>query len=164
MITGDIVGTGFFYNKTMFDKVGAKVPETWAEFATVQQALKDAKMIPMSISMDLATAASVSTASWTTRIIQDVMYDKKMSSHQVHHRPGGAHLEARREPAAAGDGARHHGRPLRRHRSGMEGDAAHHEGLVAVLERGFLGLAWPRDVYRLWATKARRRWPGREAG
>jgi ABC-type glycerol-3-phosphate transport system substrate-binding protein len=78
MITGDIVGTGLFYNKAMFEKVGAKVPETWAEFGAVQQALKDAKIIPMSMSMDLAGGVQL-YGSWSTRIIQDVMYDKKMS-------------------------------------------------------------------------------------
>jgi raffinose/stachyose/melibiose transport system substrate-binding protein len=78
MITGDIVGTGLFYNKTLFDSLGLAVPETWAEFAEVQQALKDAGNIPLSISMDLAGGVQL-YGSWSTRIIQDVMYDQKMA-------------------------------------------------------------------------------------
>jgi raffinose/stachyose/melibiose transport system substrate-binding protein len=79
MITGDIVGTGFFYNKTEFDKLGLKIPETWEEFTTVQQAIKDDGMIPVSISMDLGGGVQL-YGSWTTRIFQDVLYDKRMSS------------------------------------------------------------------------------------
>jgi len=79
MITGDIVGTGLFYNKAMFEKAGIKkVPDTWAEFTTAQQALKDAKFTPVSMSMDLSGGVQL-YGSWSTRIIQDVMYDKKMS-------------------------------------------------------------------------------------
>jgi ABC-type glycerol-3-phosphate transport system substrate-binding protein len=79
MITGDIVGTGFFYNKTEFDKLGLEVPENYEEFTEVQKALKDDGMIPVSISMDLAGGVQL-YGSWTTRIIQDVLYDKRMSS------------------------------------------------------------------------------------
>lgn len=78
MITGDIVGTGLFYNKTMFDKLGLKVPETWQEFDEVQKALKDSGSIPLSISMDLAGGVQL-YGSWSTRIVQDVMYDHKMA-------------------------------------------------------------------------------------
>ncbi|NOZ28455.1 MAG: carbohydrate ABC transporter substrate-binding protein [Chloroflexi bacterium] len=77
MITGDIVGTGFFYNKNMFEEIGADVPETWAEYEQVQQALKEAGHIPMSISMDLAGGVQL-YGSWSTREVQDVMYDRKM--------------------------------------------------------------------------------------
>ncbi len=77
MITGDIVGTGFFYNKTMFDEVGVKVPETWVDFEKIEQALKDAKHTPVAMSMDLAGGVQL-WGSWCTRIIQDVLYDKKM--------------------------------------------------------------------------------------
>jgi ABC-type glycerol-3-phosphate transport system substrate-binding protein len=78
MITGDIVGTGFFYNKSRFDKLGLKMPTTWKEFIAVQQALKDDGTFPMSISYEL-TGGTPLYGSWSTRIIQDVMYDKKMS-------------------------------------------------------------------------------------
>jgi len=79
MITGDLVGTGVFYNKTMFEAAGiTAVPETWTEFEEVQKALKDAGHIPVSISMDLAGGVQL-YGSWSTRIIQDVMYDHKMT-------------------------------------------------------------------------------------
>ncbi len=79
MITGDLVGTGVFYNKTMFEAAGiTKVPETWTEFEEVQKTLKDAGHIPVSISMDLAGGVQL-YGSWSTRIIQDVMYDHKMA-------------------------------------------------------------------------------------
>jgi raffinose/stachyose/melibiose transport system substrate-binding protein len=78
MLTGDIVGTGFFYNKSMFDKLGLKVPGTWKEFEEVMKALKDSGTIPVSISMDLAGGVQL-YGSWSTRIIQDVMYDHKMA-------------------------------------------------------------------------------------
>jgi raffinose/stachyose/melibiose transport system substrate-binding protein len=77
MITGDIVGTGFFYNKSMMDELGLQVPDTWADFAKVQQAIKDSGKIPMSMSMDLAGGVQL-WGSWSTREIQDVVYDKKM--------------------------------------------------------------------------------------
>jgi ABC-type glycerol-3-phosphate transport system substrate-binding protein len=76
-ITGDIVGTGFFYNKTLFDKLGLKVPETWKDFDVVQKAIKDDGVIPVATSMDMAGGVQL-YGSWSTRIIQDVMYDKKM--------------------------------------------------------------------------------------
>ena len=78
MITGDIVGTGLFYNKSMFDELGLAVPTTWAEFAEAQQAIKDAGHIPLSISMDLAGGVQL-YGSWSTRIVQDVLYDHKMA-------------------------------------------------------------------------------------
>ncbi len=77
MITGDIVGTGFFYNQDMFDKLGLKVPETWKEFEVVEKAIKDSGVTPISISFDLSGGTQL-WGSWSTRIIQDVMYDKKM--------------------------------------------------------------------------------------
>ena len=72
MITGDLVGTGFFYNKTLFDKLGLKVPEIWKDFDAAQKAIKDAKVTPVSISMDLAGGVQI-YGSWTTSIIQDVL-------------------------------------------------------------------------------------------
>lgn len=79
MITGDLVGTGVFYNKSMFEAAGiTKVPETWKEFEEVQKALQDKGNIPLATSMDLAGGVQL-YGSWTTRIIQDVMYDHKMA-------------------------------------------------------------------------------------
>ncbi|GHU67069.1 sugar ABC transporter substrate-binding protein [Clostridia bacterium] len=43
-----LVTTGpiFFYNKTLYDELGLKAPETWAELASNSQAIFDAKGIP----------------------------------------------------------------------------------------------------------------------
>lgn len=78
MITGDIVGTGIFYNKNAFDEVGITVPDTWKEFLDCQAKLKTAGYTPFSISMDL-TGGVQQYGSWCTREIQDVLYDSKMS-------------------------------------------------------------------------------------
>ncbi len=40
---------GVYYNKDLFEQVGASVPSTWAEFMTVCQMLKDAGIAPMSL-------------------------------------------------------------------------------------------------------------------
>lgn len=78
MITGDIVGTGIFYNKDAFKKVGIAVPTIWDEFLKAQAKLKTGGYIPFSISMDLAGGVQL-WGSWSTREIQDVLYDHKMS-------------------------------------------------------------------------------------
>jgi len=77
MITGDIVGTGMFYNKNAFAKAGVGVPNTWKEFLDAQAKLKTAGYIPFSISMDLAGGVQL-WGSWCTREVQDVLYDSKM--------------------------------------------------------------------------------------
>ena len=78
MITGDLVGTGMFYNKTLFEKLGIQPPATWKEYTEAMQAIKDDGIIPLASSMDLAGGVQL-YGSWSTRIIQDVMYDKKMA-------------------------------------------------------------------------------------
>ena len=77
MLTADIVGTGQFYNKSMFDEAGVRVPDTWAEFLTMQQKIKDASHVPFSMSMELPGGVGL-WGSWCTREIQDVLYDHKM--------------------------------------------------------------------------------------
>jgi len=77
MLTYDIVGTGQFYNKTAFASIGVEVPETWAEFDDVQTKIREAGMIPFSISMILPGGVGL-WGSWSTREIQDVLYDHKM--------------------------------------------------------------------------------------
>lgn len=42
-------GVGFFYNKELFEKVGAEVPETWAELLDVIQKLKDGGITPWAL-------------------------------------------------------------------------------------------------------------------
>jgi ABC-type glycerol-3-phosphate transport system substrate-binding protein len=42
VIDGDIVTTGFYYNKDIFGKLGIEIPKTWAEFIFVSKELKKA--------------------------------------------------------------------------------------------------------------------------
>lgn len=79
LITGDIVGTGFFYNKTKFDEVGVSVPDLWSDYQGVQQALADSGTTPFSVSYDLEGGTQL-YGSWTTRVFQDVLYDHKMTA------------------------------------------------------------------------------------
>ncbi len=78
LITGDIVGTGFFYNKSKFDELGLAVPETWAEYEEAQQAIADSGTTPFSVSYHLQGGTPL-YGSWTTRVFQDVLYDHKMA-------------------------------------------------------------------------------------
>ncbi|HEY0828886.1 MAG TPA: extracellular solute-binding protein, partial [Bacilli bacterium] len=48
-LTFDLVGTGFFYNKDIFDKEGLKEPTTWEELLEVAAKLKAANYIPLSM-------------------------------------------------------------------------------------------------------------------
>lgn len=74
LLTGDIVGTGFFYNKDIFDELGLAEPDTWDEFFTVQQKIKEAGYIPFAGQMQDMTHVS-----WTLRILQEMIMDTKMS-------------------------------------------------------------------------------------
>jgi raffinose/stachyose/melibiose transport system substrate-binding protein len=77
MITGDIVGTGIFYNKDLFKKAGIKSePTTWKEFLEAQKKLKAIRVIPFSTSMDMSGPGRM-YGSWFFREIQDVMYNAK---------------------------------------------------------------------------------------
>lgn len=78
MLTGDIVGTGIFYNKDLFEEAGiTSEPDTWSEFLDAQQQLLDIGVTPFATSMDLATGIRL-YGSWFTREIQDVVYNDKM--------------------------------------------------------------------------------------
>ena len=46
-IVPDMVETGIFYNKTMFEKYGIGVPETWAEMISSMKILKNDGIIPL---------------------------------------------------------------------------------------------------------------------
>jgi len=77
MITGDIVGTGIFYNADLLDDLGLDVPTTWGAFDDVQSAIREAGTIPFSVSYDLGGGAPL-YGSWSTRVFCDVLYDKRM--------------------------------------------------------------------------------------
>lgn len=63
----DMVETGIYYNKDIFDKLGLKPPNDWAEFLALQQKLKDAGYIPMLCSIS-------ALADWANDIIFDQLY------------------------------------------------------------------------------------------
>lgn len=46
-ITFDVVETGIFYNKTLFEKYGAQIPQNWQEFLQLQQTFADSGLIPL---------------------------------------------------------------------------------------------------------------------
>jgi ABC-type glycerol-3-phosphate transport system substrate-binding protein len=43
----DMIETGIYYNKTLFDRLGLREPTTWEEFLALQQRVKDAGYTPM---------------------------------------------------------------------------------------------------------------------
>jgi raffinose/stachyose/melibiose transport system substrate-binding protein len=48
--TGLSYYSGVYYNKTIFEKYGLKIPTTWSEFTTVCQTLKSKGVVPLGIS------------------------------------------------------------------------------------------------------------------
>jgi raffinose/stachyose/melibiose transport system substrate-binding protein len=79
MLTGDIVGTGIFYNKDLFKKAGiTKEPDTWAEFMADCKKLKAIGVVPFSTSMSMEDGGVRLYGSWFTREIQDVLYNNAM--------------------------------------------------------------------------------------
>lgn len=46
-LTYDMIETGIFYNKTMFDQFGLKPPNNWGEFIQIMERLKQEKKIPL---------------------------------------------------------------------------------------------------------------------
>ncbi len=78
LITGDIVGTGIFYNKDLFAKAGiTSEPQTWADFMAASKKLKAIGVIPFATSMSKDGGIQL-YGSWFTREIQDVLYDSQM--------------------------------------------------------------------------------------
>ena len=77
MITGDIVGTGVFYNKDLLNELDIEVPTTWVDFLAAQQTIKDAGTIPFAISYELGGGVEL-WGSWSTRVMADVLYDQRM--------------------------------------------------------------------------------------
>ncbi|MBI9103594.1 MAG: extracellular solute-binding protein [Spirochaetales bacterium] len=60
------VSHGIYYNKDIFSKLGLSIPETWAEFMSVCEKIKDAKIIPIANSLgdewDIAEVVFMSLA------------------------------------------------------------------------------------------------------
>ncbi|MFD0714404.1 ABC transporter substrate-binding protein [Paenibacillus sp. GCM10027626] len=81
MLPFDLVGTGFYYNKTIFDKLGLEVPTSWEDLLATLQKLKDANYIPLSMSFTVAadyTGWMKGTfMDWTARqYIPDILVQK----------------------------------------------------------------------------------------
>jgi len=67
-ISIDIVETAVYYNKTIFDQLNLKPPETWEEFIHLQQTLLDNGITPMPTAQDLVS-------DWGQDIIFDMLYN-----------------------------------------------------------------------------------------
>ena len=66
-ISYDMVETGIFYNKDVFDKLGLRPPKDWAEFLDGQQRLREAGYIPLIVHVQNAT-------DWGVDLVFDQLY------------------------------------------------------------------------------------------
>lgn len=48
-ITFDVVETGIFYNQALFERYGARLPQSWPEFMELQQRFAAAGLIPLTV-------------------------------------------------------------------------------------------------------------------
>ncbi|MGC8890615.1 MAG: ABC transporter substrate-binding protein [bacterium] len=79
-INGDLVTTGIFYNKDVFDQLGLKVPKYWDEFIMVLKKIKaDGKYIPMS----WPGAEKEYAYSWLNRFTHYPLYKPLMKEFDV---------------------------------------------------------------------------------
>lgn len=72
-LTFDLVGTGFFYNKDIFDKVGVKEPATWEELLDVSEKLKVAGYIPLAIGLPYEGWMQNAFIDWSARSLYPEM-------------------------------------------------------------------------------------------
>jgi raffinose/stachyose/melibiose transport system substrate-binding protein len=87
-LTFDLVGTGFFYNKDIFTKLGLAEPKTWEDLFVVADKLKAAKYIPFAVPVASKLLGWMQSAfvDWSTRpLIEkmlilpgDARYDEKV--------------------------------------------------------------------------------------
>lgn len=63
----DVVETAVYYNKTMFEKLDLKLPDTWSDFIQLQQSLMDNGIVPMPSAFNLVS-------DWGQDIIFDMLY------------------------------------------------------------------------------------------
>lgn len=66
-ITLDMIETGIFYNKKIFNELGLQPPKDWEEFRRIQQKIKEAGYVPMLADMP-------SLADWGVDLIFDQLY------------------------------------------------------------------------------------------
>lgn len=90
-LTFDLVGTGFFYNKDIFDKVGVKEPTTWEELFAVSEKLKAAGYIPLATPLAYEGWMHSAFIDWNARSLYtdmlilpgDARYDEKVHKHNT---------------------------------------------------------------------------------
>ncbi|RKP52889.1 extracellular solute-binding protein [Cohnella endophytica] len=85
----DLVGTGFYYNKDIFDKLGLEAPQTWEDLLADSQKLKDAGYIPLAMPYQ-SSESWMHTAfiDWSAQSVYpellilpgDARYDEKVDS------------------------------------------------------------------------------------
>lgn len=66
-ISLDVVETAVYYNKTLFQKLNLRIPETWDEFIKLQQTLLDNGITPLPSALNLVS-------DWGQDIIFDMLY------------------------------------------------------------------------------------------
>jgi ABC-type sugar transport system permease subunit/ABC-type glycerol-3-phosphate transport system substrate-binding protein len=75
----DQVGTAFFYNKDLFERVGVtQPPKTWREFLEIQKKLKAAGIIPF-----LMTVKEPMRLQWTRGVLLDQLFEDVMPQMDV---------------------------------------------------------------------------------
>ncbi|MBI4557571.1 MAG: extracellular solute-binding protein [Candidatus Hydrogenedentes bacterium] len=63
----DMIETGIFYNKRIFEKVGVRVPANWEEFFAVMEKLQAAGYMPLLMSVDMFS-------DWGVDLVFDQLY------------------------------------------------------------------------------------------
>src|SRR5205814_2616260 len=74
----DLVETGIYYNRNLFERVGASPPRTWAEFMDIQRRLKAAGILPF-----LMTGAQPMRLQWLRAILLDQLWADRLPEMDV---------------------------------------------------------------------------------
>jgi ABC-type sugar transport system permease subunit/ABC-type glycerol-3-phosphate transport system substrate-binding protein len=82
----DLVETAIYYNQDLFDRVGGKPPNTWAEFIDLQRRLKAAGIIPF-----LMTGGEPMVFSWTKGVLGDQLWQDRLAEMDIRTRPPGGY-------------------------------------------------------------------------
>lgn len=79
-ITYDMVETGIFYNKTLFQRLGLSIPQTWDEFEVLMTRLRDAGYTPLQM---IATIY----VDWAVDLFLDQLYYSILPGIDLHQDP-----------------------------------------------------------------------------
>jgi ABC-type glycerol-3-phosphate transport system substrate-binding protein len=71
-----ITGTAIYYNKEIFRKAGAQVPQTWKQFMEAQEKIRAAGHVPFAFNMNGPRYCS----NWALRSLQDMLLDSRLSA------------------------------------------------------------------------------------